>query len=542
MTQLGQTPILILPEGALRSTGRNVQKQNILAAKAVAETVKTTLGPKGMDKMLVDDLGDIVITNDGATIVEELDVEHPAAKMVIEVAKTQDEEVGDGTTTAVVLTGELLANAETLLDQGIHPTLIAYGFTIAASKAFDILDEISEKVSIEDTNTLKEIAETSITGKGAEIAKDKLSNLCVDAIRQVAEKEDNKISVDLDNIQIEKKKGGSTGDSILIKGMIIDKERAHPGMPKRVEKAKIALVDMALEIKKTETDAKIKITSSDQVQSFIQQEEKMLKDMVDNVKNSGANVLICQKDVDDLALHYLTKANILAVKSAGEDDMKKIAKATGAKIVTNVKDLNKEDPGYADIVEEEKIANEEMLFIRGCKNPKAVSILIRGGTEHVVDEAERSIHDALGCLEATVESGRVVAGGGAIEIELAKRLKEFAETVGGREQLAITEFSNAIEVIPRILAQSAGMDPIDTLVKLRSEHEKKKLNVGVDVIDAKIDDMWKKGVIEPTKIKIQAIKSSSEAAVMILRIDDMIAASKKNIPSGPPGGGRMPPY
>lgn len=530
-------PILILPEGALRTTGKSAQRNNIMAAKAVSDIVRTTLGPKGMDKMLVDDMGDIVITNDGATIVDEMNVEHPAAKMVVEVAKTQDDEVGDGTTTAVILTGELLSNAEKLLDKGVHPTLIARGYRMAADKSQDILKEIGTKVSIDDELLLKKIAETAMTGKGAESAKEALSVVSVKAVKKVAVEEGGRYTVDRDDIQIEKKQGGSIHDSELIEGVILDKERASDGMPSKVENPKIALLDVALEIKKTETDAKIRITSAEQLVSFSQQEEKMLKEKADLVIKSGATVLFCQKGMDDLVIHYLTKAGIFAVKNVSESNMKRLAKATGARVVSNLKELDKGDLGSAKLVEEKKISGDEMVFVRGCKNPKAVSILVRGGTEHVVDEAERAVADAVGGVAAALETGGVVAGGGACEIELARRIREYAESISGREQLAVNAFADSVEIIPRTLAESTGMDAIDTLVKLRAEHEKKNKNTGVAVLEGKLDDMWKKGVIEPLKIKIQAIKSASEAAQMILRIDDVIASSKKSAPPMPPGGG-----
>ncbi len=530
--------ILVLPEGALRTMGRDAQRSNIMAAKAVAEVVRTTLGPMGMDKMLVDDLGDIVITNDGATIVDEMNVEHPAAKMVVEVAKTQDEEVGDGTTTAVVLTGELLASSEKLLDQGVHSTIIARGYRMAAKKANDILDEIGRSVKLEDKKLLQEIAMTAMTGKGAEAAKEHFANLTVQAVTQIAEKEDGKITVDLDNVQVEKKQGGSISDSELVQGIIVDKERVHSAMPKKVENAKIALLDIAIEIKDTETDAEIQITSPEQMQAFVAQEEKMLKDMVDAVSKTGATVVFCQKGIDDLAQHFFAKAGILATRRVKESDMEKLAKATGAKVVTNLKDFSKNELGYAKLVEEVKISGDEMMFVRGCKNPKAVSILIRGGTEHVVDEVERAVTDALGGIAAAVEVGKIVAGGGAPEIEVARRLREYAGTVGGREQLAINAFADAIEIIPRTLAESAGMDAIDTLVDLRAKHDKKAVDYGVAVTKATTADMWKLGVVESLKIKTQAVKSASEAAEMILRIDDVIASSKKGgMPPMPPGGG-----
>jgi archaeal chaperonin len=536
----GQPQIFILPEGALRTTGRDAQRNNIMAAKAVAEAVRSTLGPRGMDKMLVDDLGDIVVTNDGATIVEEMNVEHPAAKMVIEVAKTQDKEVGDGTTTAVVLTGEFLAKAEGLLDQGIHPTLIARGYRMASVKAQEILSSSARKVTLEDTKLLEEIAATSMTGKGVESQKDRLAKLTVKAIRQVAEVSGGKVSVDLGNVKVEKKRGGSTEDSELIEGVIVDKERAHSGMPKKVDGAKIALLDAAIEVKETETDAEISITSPQQLEAFVAQEEKMLKQMVDDVAASGANVLFCQKGIDDLAQHFLNKAGILAVRRVKKSDMENMAKATGAKIVTNLKDLTSADVGHAKTVEEVKVAGDEMIFVRGCKNPKAVSILVRGSTEHIIDEVERALNDALGGVAASVEVGFIVAGGGAPEAEVAQKLRKYADTVGGREQLAVNAFADALEIIPRTLAESAGMDSIDTLVKLRSKHEGKGgTDFGVSVDDACVDDMWKRGVVEPLKIKTKAIESASEAAELILRIDDVIATKKSGGGGAPPGG--MPP-
>ncbi|MBU0762673.1 MAG: TCP-1/cpn60 chaperonin family protein [Candidatus Altiarchaeota archaeon] len=541
---MSQTPVIILPEGALRTTGRDAQRSNIMAAKAVAEAVRTTLGPRGMDKMLVDDLGDIVITNDGATIVEEMNVEHPAAKMVIEVAKTQDDEVGDGTTTAVVLTGEFLAKAEGLLDQGIHPTVISRGYRMAAKKAIEILNSTARKISLSDTKLLQEIAETAMTGKGAESHKELLSNVCVKAIQQVAESSDGRVSVDLENVQVQKKQGGMTTDSEMIEGLIIDKERVHSGMPKKVEGCKIALLDAAIEIKDTETDAEISITSPEQLQAFVAQEENMLKEMVDKVAATGANILFCQKGIDDLAQHFLNKAGIFAVRRVKKSDMEKLAKATGARVVTSVKEIEKADLGFAKTTEEVKISGDEMIFVRGCKNPKAVSVLIRGGTEHVIDEAERAINDALGGIAAAVEVGYVVAGGGAPETEVAQKLRKYADTVGGREQLAVNAFADAMEIIPRTLADSAGMDAIDTLVKLRAKHEEKEgKEYGVLVEKAKIENMWSKGVIEPLKIKTQAIQSASEAAELILRIDDVIStkSAKGGMPPGgmPPGG--MPP-
>jgi thermosome len=509
---------------------------NILAARVIAEAVRTTLGPRGMDKMLVDSLGDVVITNDGRTILDEMEVEHPAAKMMVEVAKTQDEEVGDGTTTAVVIAGELLRKAEELLDQSIHPTVIAAGYRMAADKAQEILNGLAEKVSFDDEALLKKIAMTSITGKKAEGAKDKLAQLAVTAVKQIADKSDGKYTVDIDYIGIEKKQGGSTEDSELIHGLVIDKERVHSGMPKRVKNAKIALLDCALEVKKTETDAEIRVTRPEQLRAFLDEEEDMLRKMVDKIVATGANVVMCQKGIDDIAQHFLSKAGVYATRRVKKSDMDKLARATGGKVVTSIDDLTSADLGAAGLLEERKIADEKMTFVEGCKDPKAVSLLVRGGTEHVVDEIERAVHDGVSVVGAAIEDGKVVAGGGACEIELAKRLREYSETVGGRESLAINAFADAVEIVPRTLAENAGLDSIDMLVDLRAKHEKMDgKNMGLNVYEGKVVDMFKNGVIEPLRIKTQAIKSASEAAVMILRIDDVVAATKKEI--GPPSGG-----
>ncbi|MHC1611164.1 MAG: thermosome subunit alpha [Candidatus Methanospirareceae archaeon] len=536
MAQLGGTPILVLKEGSERTRGKDAQSRNILAAKTIANAVKSTLGPKGMDKMLVDSMGDVVITNDGATILKEMDIEHPAAKMMVEISKTQDEEVGDGTTTAVVLAGELLKRAEDLLEQEVHPALIAAGYRLAAEKAYEILEDIAWDISPDDTETLRKIATTSMTGKGAGTARELLTDLAVDAVRMVAEEGVKKI--DIDNIKLEKKMGGSTEDTKLIKGMIIDKERVHSGMPKSVKDAKIALINSALEIEKTEVDAKIEITAPEQMKSFLEEEERMLKEMVEKVKASGANVLFCQKGIDDLAQHYLAKEGILAVRRVKESDMKKLASATGGKILTSLEEVRPEDLGKAGLVEERKIGGEEMIFVEDCLNPKAVSILLRGGTEHVVDELERGMHDALRVVGVAMEDGKYVAGGGAAEIELALRLRDYAASVGGREQLAIQAFADAVEAIPRALAENAGLDPIDMLVALRSAHERGERSAGLDVFKGEPTDMLKAGVIEPLRVKSQAISSGTESATMILRIDDVIAASKAEKPSEtPPGAG-----
>ena len=528
-------PIFILPENVQRMIGRDAQRNNIMAARLVADTVKTTLGPKGMDKMLVSGIGDITVTNDGVTILEEMEIEHPAAKMIVEVAKTQEDEVGDGTTTAVVLAGELLKNAERLLDQEIHPTVIARGYRMAAEKAQTILNNLAEDISVKDENSLKKIAQTAMTGKGAERAKEHLSELSVKAVKQIIE-DDN--SIDIDNIKIEKKTGGGLEDSELIQGIILDKERVHSGMPKKLKNAKIALVDSALEVRKSETDAKIEITNPDQMEAFIAQEEKMLRKMVDKVVNSGANVLVCQKGIDDIAQHFLSKAGIYALRRAKKSDMEKLAKATGGSVVTNLDDLSSKDLGFAGLVEEIKVGDEMMTYVRDCKNPKAVTLLIRGGTQHVIDEVERAMNDALGDIAAALKSGKIVAGAGAPEMELARNLRLFANTLSGREQLAVFAFADSVEVIPRTLAENAGLDPIDILTELKAQHDKGMKWAGVDVFTGKVQDAWKSGVLEPLKIKTQAVKSASEVAELILRIDDVIAGTAKE--SRGMGGG-MPP-
>jgi archaeal chaperonin len=546
VAQLGGQPIFILPEGTLRSTGKDAQSRNIAAAKAVAETVRTTLGPKGMDKMLVDSIGDVTITNDGATILNEMEIEHPAAKMMVEVAKTQEDEVGDGTTTAVVLAGELLKKAEGLIEQDVHPTVIIRGYRLARNKILELLEKQAEKITLADTEMLTKIALTAMTGKSGESAKENLAKLAVEAIKTVSETENGRVVVHKDNVKIEKKQGGSLDDTELIRGIIIDKEIVHSNMPKKLKEAKIALVDAALEVKETETSAEIRITSPDQMQAFIEQESKMLKDMVNKVVASGCNVMFCQKGIDDLAQHYLAKHGIIAARRVKKSDMEKLAKATGAKIATSLDELTKEDLGFAGLVEEQKIAGEDMIFVRDCKNPKAVSIFVRGGTEHVVDEAKRAMDDAVLGVAAALEIGKVVTGGGSIEIEMARKLREYAETVGGKEQLAINAFSDAIEIIPRTLAESTGKDPIDILVDLRTRHEKGGVHFGVDVIKGEAADMKAQGVIEPLKIKTQAIKSASEVAEMILRIDDVIQSKGGGAPGGgmPPGmgGGDMGDY
>ncbi len=525
-------PIFILPEGTQRSTGRNAQKNNILAAKIVAETVRTTLGPKGMDKMLVDSLGDVIVTNDGVTILKEMNIEHPAAKMLVEISKTQEDEVGDGTTTAVVLAGELLKNAEALIEKNIHPTVLAKGYRIAAEKALDILKSIAVRITPEDSDILKKIAITAMTGKGAEHSKEHLADLTIKAVKQVYYE-----GFDREDIKLEKKVGNSVHDTELVKGIVVDKERIHSGMPNKVEKAKVLLLDSAIEIKDTEVDAKISITDPSQLQSFIDQEEKMLRDMVDSILSTGANVVFCQKGIDDLAQHFLAKNNIYAVRRVKKSDMEALSKATGAKIATKLKDVQKSDLGYSGMVEERKIGDEDMTFVMDCKNPKAVTILVRGGTSHVVDEVKRALEDAIGDVVASLRNSLVVAGAGAPEIELSKQLRKYSESFSGREQLAVQAFADSMEVIPRTLAENAGLDPIDMITELRSAHDKTMKTAGIDVFSGKVVDSWKKGVIEPLAIKTQAVSSAAEVAEMILRIDDVIASGSEK-PSAPPD---MPP-
>jgi len=521
-------PIFILPEGSNRTTGKDAQRNNIMAAKAVAESVRTTLGPKGMDKMLVDSMNEVIVTNDGVTILKEMQVEHPAAKMIVEVAKTQEDEVGDGTTTAVILTGELLKNAEKLLDDNFHPTIISKGYRKAAEKSIEILNSMSTKID-GDKEILRNIAITAMTGKGAEIAKEKLSNITVEAILQIFDNNE----IDLDLVKIEKKTGESVDNSELIMGIVIDKERVHPGMPKRVENARIALLDAQLEIKNTEIDAKIQITSPDQLDLFLQQEEKILKNMANKVIDSGANVLICQKGIDDLAQHYLAKAGVYAVRRVKKSDMEKIAKATNAKIVNNLKELSSDDLGNAGLVEAKKVGDEEMTYIRECKEAKAVTILIRGGTNHVIDEVERAVKDALGDVSVAIKDNKVLPGAGACEIELAKELRKFAGNLSGREQIAILSFADAVEIIPRTLAENSGFDPIDILTELKAQHAS-NMNIGINVFTGRPIDSIKEGIIEPLRIKTQAIKSAAEVSELILRIDDVIASGRGN--SSPQSG------
>jgi len=528
-----------LPEGSTRILGRDAQRTNIAVAYAVAQAVKTTLGPRGMDKMLVDEMGDIVITNDGATILKEMNVEHPAAKMMVEIAKTQDEEVGDGTTTAVVIAGELFKKAAELIDQDVHSSIIIRGYKHAASEAIKVLEVISEPITMKDTAKLEEIAQISMGSKAVSMGdvNKPLSKLVVEAVSKVADTHGAKIVVDKDFIKIEKKQGGEVSGTTLINGVLVDKEIVHPGMPKKIENAKIALIDTALEIEKTETDARININSPEQMTAFLAQEEKMLREMVDKVAKSGANVLFCQKGIDDVAQHFLSKKGIMACRRVKKSDMEKLARATGGRVVTTLDDLSGSDLGKAGNVEERKISGEQMTFVEDCKEPKAVTLLIRGGTQHVIDEAERAFVDAIGAVSAAMIDGKFVYGGGSAEMELSLALKKKAVTIGGREQLAIEAFAEALEVIPRTLAESCGLDPIDTIVDLRSKHEKGGKSIGVDVNATKVSDMKPLLVIEPMRVKRQALQSASEVCEMILRIDDIIASrGKPQMPAGGPGG------
>ncbi|MEM1891423.1 MAG: thermosome subunit beta [Nitrososphaerota archaeon] len=519
-------PVIILKEGTQRSSGRDAQSSNIMVAKIIAESMRSSLGPRGMDKMLVDSFGDVVITNDGATILKEMDVEHPVAKMLVEVAKAQDSEVGDGTTTAVVLAGELLAKAEELIEKEVHPSVIIEGYRKAAVKALEILDEISYPVSPNDRDMLIKVAKTSIASKLVSEESDYLSNLAVDAVLKVAEKVDGKWHVDLDDILLVKKSGQSLRDTKLIEGIVLDKEVVHPDMPKLVRNAKIAMLDAPLEIEKTEFDAKLHIETPEQMKAFMKQEEDMLRDMVNKIISVGANVVICQKGIDDLAQYFLAKAGILAVRRVKKSDMDKLAKATNGRVISRIDDLTPEDLGRAALVEERRVGEDKMVFIEGCENPKSISILIRGGTQRIVDEAERSLKDAINVVKDVIVEGKVVAGGGAPEIELAMRLRDYANTLAGKEQLAVNKFAEALEIVPSQLAENAGMDPIETIVNLTSEHKKGNKWAGVDIFNARISDMFKRDVIEPLLVKKQTIKSAVEAASMILKIDDIIAASR----------------
>ncbi|OLD32644.1 MAG: thermosome subunit [Thaumarchaeota archaeon 13_1_40CM_2_39_13_2] len=534
--QTPQGPILVLKESALQQKGRDAQKNNIAAAKLVAELVRTSLGPRGMDKMLVDSLGDVTITNDGATILKEIDVQHPAAKMMVEISKTVDNEVGDGTTSSVVFGGSLLAKAEELLEKDVHATVIIEGFQAAQEKALSLLAELAKQVNPDEREILLKVAKTSMESKLVSEDSDMLSKLVVDAILQVVEKEAEEHRVDLDNIKVEKKAGGSIRDTHLIKGIVLDKEVVHSGMPTKIEKAKIALLNSALEIEKTEMSAEIRINDPTQMQMFLEEENRMLKNMVDKIHEIGANVLICQKGIDDIAQHYLAKQGILAVRRVKESDMTKLAKATGGRISSNIDDMTPKDLGAAELVEQRKVETEKWVFVEGCKNPRANTILIRGGSQRVVDEADRSLHDALMVVKDVIEKPAVVAGGGAPEEYLASSLKDWADRFEGREQLAIKKYAEALEIIPLTIAENAGMDPINTMVTLRAKQSQGKKWTGIDARNTRVADMYSLDIIEPLAVKEQIIKSATEAACMILRIDDVIASS-----GAKGGGGRAPP-
>jgi thermosome len=541
MAYLAGQQVLILKEGSTRNRGHDAQKSNITAAIIVAEVVKSTLGPRGMDKMLVDSLGDVTVTNDGATVLDEIDVQNPAAKMMVEVAKAQDDEVGDGTTTAVILAGNMLKRAQDLLDDGVHATTIVAGYKKAADRAIEILDSIGETIKLEDKVALKKVAMTAMHSKGLGGAREHFADIAIEAVKQVAEKRGDSMYADVDNIQLVKKEGKSLLDTELVRGIIVDKEVVNPGMPKQVKNAKIALLDAALEIEKTEISAEIRINDPTQMKAFLDEENRMMKQMVDKIKGSGANVVLCQKGIDDTTQHYLAKDGILAVRRIKKSDMEKLGRATGGKIITNLDDLKPADLGKAGNVEEQKIGDDKMVFIKDCKDPRSVSILIRAGLERLVDEAERALKDALSVVADVVHKPKVVTGGGAVEAELAKRLRDYATKVGGREQLAIEAFAETLEMVPKTLAENAGFDPIDIMVALRSAHEKKDgMNQGVDVMKGGVKDMKKQGVIEPLRVKEQAIRSATEAASMILRVDDVIASAKP--PPAPPPRGGEPEY
>ncbi|WP_336003326.1 thermosome subunit alpha [Halorientalis halophila] len=537
---MGNQPLIVLSEDSQRTSGKDAQSMNISAGKAVAESVRTTLGPKGMDKMLVGDTGSVVVTNDGVTILDEMDIEHPAANMIVEVAQTQEDEVGDGTTTAVVISGELLAKAEDLLDQDIHATILAQGYRQAAEKAKEILEDMAIDVAEDDTDILEQIAATAMTGKGAENAKDTLSALVVDAVRAVADEE----GIDTDNVKIEKVVGGSIDESELVEGVIVDKERVHDNMPYAVEDADVALLDTAIEVPETELDTEVNVTDPDQLQQFLDQEEKQLKEMVDKLKAAGADVVFCQKGIDDMAQHYLAQEGILAVRRAKKSDIKALARSTGARVVSNIDDITEDDLGFAGSVAEKDIGGDQRIFVEDVEDARAVTMILRGGTDHVVDEVERAIEDSLGVVRVTLEDGKVLPGGGAPETQLALGLRDYADSVGGREQLAVEAFADAIDVVPRTLAENAGLDPIDSLVDLRSQHADGNTTVGLDAYTGDVVDMEADGVVEPLRVKTQAVESATEAAVMILRIDDVIAAgdlkggqSDDDGDEGPPAGG-----
>ena len=542
--QMGNQPLIVLSEDSQRTSGRDAQSMNITAGKAVAESVRTTLGPKGMDKMLVDSTGNVVVTNDGVTILKEMDIEHPAANMIVEVAETQEDETGDGTTTSVVIAGELLAKAEDLLEQDIHATILAQGYRQAAQKAKEILEDVAIDVDESDREYLEQVAATAMTGKGAENARELLAELVVDAV--LAVKDDDEI--DVDNVKVEKVVGGSVEQSELVEGVIIDKERVHENMPYAVEDANIALLDTAIEVRETEIDAEVNVTDPDQLQQFLDQEEKQLQEMVETLKEAGADVVFCQKGIDDMAQHYLAQEGILAVRRAKKSDMKRLARATGGTVVSNIDDITADDLGFAGNVGQKDVGGDERIFVEDVEEAKSVTLILRGGTEHVVDEIERAIDDSLGVVRTTLEDGKVLPGGGAPETEVSLGLRDYADSVGGREQLAVEAFADAIDVIPRTLAENAGLDPIDSLVDLRSKHDAGETSSGLDAYTGDVVNMEDDGVVDPLRVKTQAIESATEAAVMILRIDDVIAAGdlkggqtgddddEGGAPGGAPGG------
>ncbi len=533
-TQSGQ-PVLILKEGTTRSRGKEAQRNNIMAARVIGEVLKTTLGPRGMDKMLIDSLGDITITNDGATILKEIDVEHPAAKMMIEIAKTQDDMVGDGTTTVVVLASELLKKAEELLDQKIHPMVLVAGYRKAAQKAIEIMAKNAVVIDVDDKKMMMKVALTSMGSKAVGGAKEHFAEIAIESVKQIAQKNENQIIADIDNIQLVKKTGKSLIETQLIRGIIIDKEVVNPGMPKKKENAKIALLDIALEIEKTEMTAEIRIHEPNQMKAFLDQEDSTLKEMVTKIKASGANVVFCQKGIDDMVQHFLSKEGIIAARRVKESDMEKLARATGGRISSNLSDLKAADLGFAGLVEERKIGDDKMIFVEKCKDPHSVAILIRAGLERMVDEAERVIIDALSVISDVIENNKIVAGGGAIEIEIAKELRKYSTKVGGRQQLAVEAFADAVEVIPRTLAENGGLEPIDILISLRQVHDKEDGKyIGINIFTGKLQNSIENGIIEPIVVKEQAFKSAAESAAMILRVDDIITGKS---PKGGPAGG-----
>ncbi|MBI3253846.1 MAG: TCP-1/cpn60 chaperonin family protein [Nitrosopumilales archaeon] len=534
--QTPQGPVLVLKESALQQKGRDAQANNIMAAKLVADLVRTSLGPRGMDKMLVDSLGDVTITNDGATILKEIDVQHPAAKMMVEISKAIDNEVGDGTTSSVVFAGSLLTKAQDLLKKDVHSSVIVEGFQAAAEKALEILTEIAKPVKPEETDELIKVARTSMESKLISEDSPSLSKLVVDAILRIAEKHGEKYVVDLDNVKVEKKAGGSIQDSNLIKGIVLDKEVVHSGMPLKIQNARIALLNCPLEIEKTEMSAEIRISDPTQMQMFIEEEQRMIKQMVEKIHKVGANVVICQKGIDDIAQHYLAKYGILAVRRVKESDMSKLAKASGATITTNLEDLTENDLGSAELVHQKKVESDKWVFVEGCRNPKSVSLLLRGGSQRVVDEVDRSMHDALMVVKDVIEKPAIVAGGGSVEAYLSGRINEWADGFEGREQLAIKKFAEALEIIPLTIAENAGMDPIDTMVNLRARQSQGQKWTGINAREQKVENMLTLNIIEPVAVKEQIIKSATEAACMILRIDDVIAISANKGGGGMPGG------